>query len=517
MGNVAVGDRFAVASPHAAATAAAAGVFGEGGNAVDAALTAAATLAVVFPHMCSVGGDLFALVRGPDGEVMAVNGSGAAPLGIDPGRLRTEGRMPLRGPLTITVPGAVAAWGTLADLGGTRGLAAALGPAVALAEEGVPVSRSLAASLDALAPMLGEDEGLAATFFRGGRPLAEGEILRQPALGCTLRALSVEGPSALYAGNLGEALVGGLAKLGAPLAAADLAAHATEVTHPLTGRYRGWDVLTAPPNSQGFLLLQILGVVEVLGLVPDPLGPDALRLAEVFRLCSRERDRHLADPRRVQVSVDDLLSPAHLREVGRGLRRLPGGPRPGGDTVAVAAADDRGWAVSLIQSVFHSFGAGILEPETGILCHNRGAAFSLNPASPNVLEGGKRPAHTLMPVLVMAEGRPLLVAGTMGGPAQPQIHAHLLLRLLEGAATPGEAVTAPRWVVGGLELGAGAAPEALAVEAGAAERLGIGREEAVILPDHDEGVGHAQVVRLDPSGRLEAASDPRSDGAAAAG
>lgn len=271
------------------------------------------------------------------------------------------------------------------------------------------------------------------------------------------------------------------------------------------------------------MLLQILAVLEMLALAPDPLGPDAALLAEIFVRCAADRDKYLADPRRAGVPIEDLLSEMHLRELCEKVRRgVEPGPAPGshrrrprGDTVAVVAADARGWAVSLLQSVFHSFGAAILEPATGIVCQNRGAAFSLDPTSPNVIEGGKRPAHTLMPVLVQRDGRLRAVAGTMGGQAQPQIHAQLLTRALDEGRDPWEAVEAPRWVLGRLESGATA--ETVFVEARAANSSTFEGWSVAGLKDFDEEVGHAQLILVGATGALEAASDPRSDGASAAG
>jgi gamma-glutamyltranspeptidase/glutathione hydrolase len=246
----------------------------------------------------------------------------------------------------------------------------------------------------------------------------------------------------------------------------------------------------------------------------------------LFQEASLDRDRHLADPRQAAVPVDALLADSHLDDLCRAARTQRPGVAPttgapsakgSGDTVAVVAADADGWAVSLIQSVFHTFGSGILEPTTGILCHNRGSLFSLDSASPNVLEGGKRPAHTLMPVIVTREGAVEAVVGAMGGRAQPQIIAQVLLRLLGMGLTPAASLEGPRWVVGGLELGTSLAT--VFAERSAHRAIGPALAAAgwpvVSLNDLDEEVGHAQLVRS-RAGSLESASDPRADGAAAA-
>jgi gamma-glutamyltranspeptidase/glutathione hydrolase len=523
---VATGRDYALATPHALATDAGERAFKAGGTAVDAALAAAAVLTVVYPHMCAIGGDLFALLCAPGRPAVAVNGSGPAPARIDPDVLRARGPvMPVAGPETITVPGMVRAWETLMALDGRLPLRDILAPAIAYARDGVPVAPSLARGISELAEELVADAGMSALLFDDGGPLGTGAPLRQPALARSLEAIAEGGAEVLYSGALGETLVRGLQRAGSPLAMDDLARHRTELQEPLSHDYRGLEIVTTPPNSQGFVLLEILSALAELDALPDPLGPDAALLAHVFRLASADRDDVLADPRCGPVLVDALLAPEHAAELLRKARARLDSPvaaraatGPSGDTVAVVAADSDGHAVSLIQSVFRSFGSGILEPETGIVCHSRGSFFSLDPSSPNVLEGKKRPAHTLMPVMTRREGRLTGVHGAMGGKAQPQIHAHLLLRLL-GGATPADALAAPRWVAGGLDVDS--ADDVILLERSAgpesADAFDAAGMPVELLDDLDEGVGHAQLIWRGPDGTLEAATDPRADGAAAAG
>ena len=403
------GRTHAIATPHAAATAAGDTVFRTGGNAFDAAVAAAVALTVVYPHMCAVGGDIIALAATADGAVRVVNGSGAAPAALTAADVAARhGRMPERGADTVTVPGAVAAWTTLLELGGTRRPADLIEPAARMAEQGVPVARSLAAAITGAERDggLAADEGMAAVFRPGGRPLQDGDALVQPALARTLRAIQADGPAALYEGPAGAAIVAHLRALGSAITTDDLAAHATELGRPLTGTFGPEDVPTAPPNSQGLLLLEVPNAATRLGDV-DLLGADADLLAELFQLVTLDRDRHLADPRRAEVPVAELLSERHAAELAAAaLARRAAGPgatgaagaKATGDTIAVVAADDAGNAVSLIQSVYYGFGAGILDPTTGVILHNRGAFFSVHLVSPNALAGGKRPGHTLMPV-----------------------------------------------------------------------------------------------------------------------
>jgi len=487
----------AVASPHVLATEAAEAAVRRGGNAIDAALAAAATLTVVYPHNTALGGDLIALVRTPDGAIMCVNASGPAPRAASREAVaeRHGGAMPVTGPDTITVPGMIAGWAALRDYGAALPWAAQFEAAIEHAAS-TPVVPGLAHAIAESADLIDADPGLRAVF--GG--LRAGDPLRQPALRRTLTRLAADGPMEFYRGELGARLVAGL---DSPVTTADLAAYAVERCAPLSRPYRGLDVHTSPPNSQGLLLLQAL-----LAEVAEPLGAGAGRLTEAFVRGIADRERHLADPRFAAVDVESLLDPARPTTAG-----LPTGT-PSGDTVAIVTADTEGYAVSLIQSLFHGFGSGILEPETGILLHNRGSFFSLDLASPNVLAPGKRPAHTLMPVLVTAQGRPAYVTGVMGGKAQPQINAQVLMRLLDGA-TPAEAVAAPRFIVGGLDRDD--PTHVLLVEPGldpaAATALAATRLRQVTLPEGSGSAGHAQAIRVGEV--LEAGSDPRSDGRAA--
>lgn len=524
--NEATGDRYAVATPHAEATRVAERILADGGNALDAAVAASAVLTVVYPHMCAVGGDAIVLAATPDGEVRVLNGSGAAPRAASAERCAdADGQMPVTGPHTVTVPGAVAAWESLRELGATASLAALLEPAVRLAREGTAVAPSLARAL-AEEDHLRQDPGLAEIFFPDGRALAAGDLVRQPALAASLAAIGAEGPGALYGGDVGERFVAGLAALGSTITLDDLRAHRTELVAPLVGSFGDDEIITAQPNSQGLLLLEVLAALDELG-PGDYLGADADLLSELFRLTAGDRDRHLADPRVVPVPTDRLLGPEHVAELAAAARRRREAAtapepvvqqRPSGDTIALTVADASGHAVVVIQSVFHSFGAGLLEPGTGIVCHNRGAFFTLDPAAPNVLAGGKRPAHTLMPVMVRRGGRLVGLHGTMGGKAQPQIHAQLLLRLLEDER-PGAALAAPRWVVGGLDVGTEDHEVHAEASVADAATAAFGRAGFPLhpLPDETEEVGHAQLVRIGPDGGFRAASDPRSDGAAAAG
>lgn len=522
------GSRFAIATPHVEATAAGLAAFDAGGNAVDAALAASTTLAVAYPHMCGVGGDLFALVRDPDGRTIVVNASGAAPAAVDPDALRRQhARVPTYGPHSVTVPGAVSGWWRLAFSWSRLGFAPAFERAIGLAGDGLPVARSLAAGLATDTVRLLSDPGIASVFAPEGEPLREGATLVQPALARTLEAIATLGPEALYEGEVGANLVEHLRRLGSPIAAEDLLIHDPELDSPVMGRYRDLDVSVPPPNSQGFVLLQILAGIEHLDIHPDPLGADAPMLANLFRVTAADRNRHNADPRHARVPVGTLVDDGHVaalcdeaRDPAVGeparARGATAAPSHRGDTAGLVAADADGMAVSLVQSLYDGFGSGVLEPATGVILHNRGSAFSLDPSHPNAIAGGKRPAHTLMPVIVHREGRLAAVSGTMGGGAHPQINAIALARLFDIGMSPADAVAAPRWLVGGMSLDVSDRRVVAEGSVPAAVRgsLRAAAYSVDLMDALDEAVGHANLLRAD--GSFEAGSDPRADGGAAA-
>lgn len=516
------GLHYAVATPHEAATRAAVEIFRSGGNAADAAVTANVVLTVVYPHMCGIGGDCFAIVNDAGGATV-INGSGAAAVALNAGDVRREhGSMPIHGPLSVSVPGTIAAWDVLLRRYGRRPFGAIFDAAIRYARDGVAVAGSVARGILRHRADLEADPGLRSLFLPAGRALTEKDVLRQPALAATLEAISADGPGVFYGGPVGARFIAGLRGLGSPVAMDDLRAHETEMVSPLVRRYRDLDVLVPPPNSQGFVLEEILGCLERGRIDPDHLGVDASLIARLFLLASADRDRFLADPRKHEVPIDQLLSgkraDALLAEARRGIAPRPVSQPAGGDTVGIVAADDNGLWVSINQSLYDGFGSGILETQTGIIPHNRGSYFSLDPQSPNVLEGGKRPAHTLMPVMVTRERAPIIASATMGGSAHAQIHTELLTTIIDQRQGAWTAIERPRWLVGGVQRdsGSGVVAEGRVSDqvTEAFSRSGI---DVAMLAAWDEQVGHAQLIVRGVDGQFEAASDPRADGAAAAG
>jgi gamma-glutamyltranspeptidase len=495
------GARIAVAAPHPAALDAAAEAVAAGGNALDAALAAAAMLTVVYPHQCAIGGDLVALVRRPGQGVTAILSAGAAPAGIDVDTLFRAERMPKQGAQTVTVPGVVAGWSALDSLGARLGLAAPLRRASHAAAEGFAVSTGLARAIALRSEELRADEGMRGVFEMADGALAvEGDVIVQPALAATLEQLAVD-PGSMYRGPIAASISARLRTLGGAHSEADFAAHEAELVAPVeasTGGVRWW---VAPPPSQGVVLL---------GILPEALGDDVAELVAAVHEAALVRQSTLGDPRGGAIDVEAMLDPRSHGKDGA----LPRAGRALGDTVAVTAADSDGTVVTLIQSVYQLFGSGILDPQTGVLLHNRGSAFSTDPNHPGRVGPGLRPPHTLLPVIAESE-QLVLGLGCQGGSAQPWILAQLVRDLLDPAADPADTLGRPRFVIGARDIGyevmtllaEPGVPEA--EDAALALGLPVARAESRI----DEA-GHAQLVRLHGDGRLDAASDPRADGRA---
>lgn len=507
----------ALATPHALATEAGVRAYRDGGNAIDAAIAAAAVLTVVYPHNVALGGDLIALVKTPDGTVQCVNASGWAGAEVDADRLRAKhgSRLPTRDVNAVTVPGGIRGWETLRRFGARLSWERTLADAESTARAGTPVAPSLASHLadEDNADLVGTED-FDRVFRPGGRLLGEGDALVQPALADTFARLRKAGPGDFYAGDIAESIVGYLRSHGSSLSADDFAEFQPETVAPISLDFRGLTVLTSPPNTHGFLLLRALRAVDELG-IEDPLGHGLGTLMRVFHRGNALRAAHLADPRYADVDVAALTNDGldEMTElVGAQAERAH---VPHGDTVGVAAADGDGYAVSLIQSVYDAFGSGLIDAATGILFHNRGTGFSLDADSPNVIAPRKRPVHTLMPAMTTYQGAARHVLATMGGQGQPQILAQVLLRAV-GGATAQAAVSAPRAVVG--MQSDGATVDSVTVEADVASVAGdsIGQAglAATRVAAHTESLGHSNVVVVDAEGAMTAASDPRSDGAA---
>ena len=535
------GRHGAVVAPHHLATAAGLHVLRLGGSAVDAAIATNAALGVVMPHGCGIGGDAFWLIwDAATGEQTALNGSGRAPAGASARALRDLGltAIPRRGPHAITVPGAVRSWGDAHARHGRLGRDAILAPAIELARGGFPAWDGFVAAVEVTGSLVATDLGADAGFFEvyrpHGRPWRPGELVRLPALASTLERLAGDGFDAFYDGDLGEAQGRGLAASGSPITAADLRAHTSTWTEPIAIDYRGTRVTTHPPNSSGVVALELLGILSRF----DPpgaeaFGPDGVSDVrwihlglEASKLAMADRDAYLTDPTFRDVPVARLLDRAHHDELARRIdpgraAAPPASTNPrGGGTIYLAVVDAEGNAVSLIESNYLGFGSGVVDPATGVHYQDRGSYFSLDPDHPNVLEPGKRTLHTLLPGMLFRDGRPWVVAGQMGGDAQPQIHAQLVSAMVDGGVDVRTAVAAPRWYVEPRDHFV--PPTDVHLEprhaAGVAEALSaMGHDLAPTLP-FDGNVGHEHAIELvdggpgADGGSVAAATDPRSAG-----
>ncbi|MGH7481598.1 MAG: gamma-glutamyltransferase [Longimicrobiales bacterium] len=517
--------RGVVATSQPLASAAALRVLQDGGNAIDAAVTAAAVLNVVEPHMTGIGGDMFALLWSAEEDgLVGLNASGRAGSGMTRAAILGRGLddVPYDGPGAVTVPGALSGWAALLERFGTLTLAEALAPAIRIAEEGFPVTPIIADDWAQQVDKLSERPAARATFLLDGeRAPAAGEWFRNPDLAATFRLVAERGPDALYGGELGQRVVAHLDSIGGFLTLEDLRAHEATWVEPIGVDFRGVRVWELPPNGQGIAALEMLRILEPFDL--RALGHNSAaylhHLIEAKKLAFADLERYVADPAHMDIDPRALLSDAHIRsrrallDPERAAERVePGVPVTASETVYLAVADSAGNMVSFINSIYEYFGSGVVVPGTGIMLQNRGAGFTLEPGLPNTVAPGKRPFHTLIPGFATRPGpdgrqQPWLAFGVMGGSIQPQGHVQLLLNLLVFDMPLQDAIDAARFRhYGGLRVGL-EPPLGDDVRAGL-EALG---HEVVGLPRISAG-GAQAVMRLDRG--WAAGSDPRKDGLA---
>ena len=519
-----IGRRGMVTAPHWLASDAGLGVLQDGGNAVEAAVAVAATLAVVYPHMTGIGGDGFWTIAEPDGRVHTVHGCGGAAAAASLALYTGYDAIPTRGPLAAnTVAGTVSGWaGALAASGGTLPLARLLRDAIAFAHDGVPVTSGGAAVAAAKGGELRAQPGAYAAIFEpGGRPLREGDILRQPALAATLRRLAADGLDSFYRGALAADIAAELADLGSPLTAADLAAHRATAPAPLHVEITDATLYNSAPPTQGIASLLILALFDRLAAGTADGFDHVHRLVEATKAAFRWRDRQCDDHDGAATEAQALLDDAATLDAMAAkidLRRAAPWPQPpqGGDTCWFGVADAAGRVVSAIQSTYFEFGSGVVLPRTGITWQNRGSSFRLAADGWNALKPGRTPFHTLNPALArFADGR-VMAYGTMGGEGQPQTQAALFTRYAAGVDLQA-AISAPRWLLGrtwgetstSLKIEEGF-PDTLYADLAAAGHV----VERVAWPN--AMMGHAGAIVRHADGRLDGATDPRSDGGVAA-
>ena len=516
-------------APHHLASQSALAVLREGGNAIEAMVAAAATIAVVYPHMNGIGGDGFWLIVPPEGAPIAIDACGPAAQAATIDFYRDQGRstIPLRGPLAAnTVAGTVGGWQVAlevaAELGGAMPVRRLLADAIGYATDGVAVTASQQNATKSKWLQLRGQPGFAGQFAIDGKLPEAGQRFMQPRIAATLQALADEGLDSFYRGALAGRIGADLAACGSPVTQADLAAYRAQRVTPLHLAHASGDLYNMTPPTQGAVSLAILGVLERAGLAQvAPDSADHIHLvAEATKRAFSLRDGFITDPAHMTVTGQALLDPARLDALAADIDpavAAPWGAGKGpGDTIWMGVIDASGLAVSFIQSIYHEFGSGVVLGETGINWQNRGASFSLDGGALLALAPGKKPFHTLNPAAArLADGR-VMVYGTMGGDGQPQTQAAVFTRHVVFGQPLQAAVTAPRWLLGRTW---GQSSDSLKLEgrwdAAVVDALRRRGHEVEVLADFDEAMGHAGAIVRHADGMLEGASDPRSDGGVA--
>lgn len=527
-----------VTTPHHLATQAGLAILRKGGNAIDAAIASAAVLAVVYPQMCSPGGDSFWLIcNGKSGEVKALNASGRSGRKANIEFYKAQGfaKIPPHGWMAAnTVPGAVSGWDEAHKfsrevLGSKISWAELLDDAIAYAQDGCPVSPSLARwSVIDTDPddleyrCLQRFPEFSRIFLKEGRALSVGDILRQPDLACTLTRIAEHGAREFYEGSIARAIADDMERNGGLLMLEDFARHKADWQTPISVGYRGFTAYNCPPNSQGMASLEILNILNNFDVQSFGEGTADYyhALIEATKEAFLDRDAYLTDPDFSNIPLERMLSREHGRaQAARIDMTQVTAPKPlldpKGDTVWLGTADRDGNCVSLIQSIYHDFGSGIVPSGTGVLLQNRGSFFSLDPSHVNCLMPGKRTFHTLTPAMLLKDDRPWLIYGTMGGEGQPQTQAALVTRIVDFGMTPQEAISAPRWLYG---RSWGAPSNDVKIEgrvpASVIEELEKRGHPVNIVDDYTDVMGHAGAILVHPNGIMQAGTDPRSDGLA---
>nr|WP_217424714.1 gamma-glutamyltransferase [Pandoraea morbifera] len=515
-----------VTSPHELASEAGLEVLRAGGNAIEAAIAIGAVLSVTYPHFTGLGGDAFMVISDSDGNVRTLSGIGQAPAALPVG-LSSGTPIPVRGPgATLTTAATVAVWDKAFALsrdqwGGRQAWSSLFARATEYAANGFPVTPSQHFWQTFRANDIAGWEGFSSVFMPNGRVPQAGERFHQPALARSLDSIATHGGREFYEGDLAGRIAAGLKKVGSPLRASDLANAVAREEVPLRVAYRDGELLGLRPPTQGVTTLEIMGILDRFDLKSMPEGSADYYhvLVEAVKLAFIDRNRYVADPDFGDVPVDRLLSSPTLDAHARSIHMNRAMPWPHvyrtGDTVYIGAADGQGNCVSMLQTVYFDWGSGVVLGDTGVLWHNRGAAFSVDPKSPNALQPGKRPFHTLNPGMYLKQGRPQLLYGTQGADGQPQTLAAVLTRLIDYGMDPLTALRRPRFLLGrtfsdsrdSLKLEQDAGDEVFAA-------LAARGHEISPLPPQSQLAGHPGAIRLGPHGQMTGAHDPRSDGRA---
>ena len=521
------------ATSHPLATQVAVDILKAGGSAVDAAIAANATLGLMEPTGCGIGGDLFAIVWDAKAQKLhGLNASGPAPaaMTLDYFRTREIDELPRRGPLIVSVPGAVAGWFALHDKFGKLPVSDVLAPAVDYAEHGFPMAPLIAYYWQRNTEVLKDMPGVQATYMPGGRAPKVGEKFRNPRLAATYRKIAEGGHDAFYKGEIARTIAQHMADQGGLMTYADLAQFEAEWIEPVSTNYRGWEVYELPPNGQGIAALQILNILE--GFDIQSMGFDSAEYIHAFveakKLAYEDRAKYYADMAFADVPVDWLISKEYAAErraliTDKAANAYSAGDDAldVGDTIYLTTADRDGNMVSLIQSNYRGMGSGVVPGELGFMMQDRAALFSLDEGHRNVVAGGKRPFHTIIPAFAVKDGKPLLSFGVMGGQMQPQGHAQIVINMVDFGMNVQEAGDAARINHTGSSQPYGNE----VMEDGGVVQLEQGFAETTLADLKKKGheVGHArgiyggyQAIYKNPeTGMYHGASEVRKDGQAA--
>lgn len=517
-------------APHSLAAQAALSILRrDGGNAIEAMVAAASTIAVVYPHMNSIGGDGFWVISEPGKPVIAIEACGAACSQISSEFYRDKklDSIPTRGPLAAnTMAGTIGGWQEALKIstrwGGKLPLARLLEDAIHYAGKGIPVTPSQCASTASKLNELANQPGFAETYLVNGNVPAAGSRFIQDRMSKTLRTLVVQGLDSFYRGDLAHVIAADLEATGIPITLQDLNSYYACTAQPVHLKHSLGDIYNTAPPTQGIVSLMILAILDRLDI--GRYEQDSLEyihlVVEATKQAFRVRDQYICDPASMKVDSQTCLTDAFLKPYVDAIRLDKALPRHKGngpaDTVWMGVIDSEGRAVSFIQSIYHEFGSGVVLPRTGIVWQNRGCSFSLDPGHPNVLACGKRPFHTLNPALARFNDGRTMVYGTMGGDGQPQTQATVFTRYAVFKQSVQRAITAPRWLLGRTW---GQSSESLKLEGRFSPEIINGLKalghEVDVVGDFDEMVGHAGAIVHDPDGIFEGGFDPRSNGCVA--
>ena len=523
-----IGQHGMVATSHPLATQIGIDVLKKGGTAIDAAIAANIALGLMEPTGSGIGGDLFAIVwDAKEQKLFGLNASGPAPqsISLDYFKQQKLAKIPPFGPLPVTVPGAVDGWVKLHEKFGNQSFASLFEPTIGYARKGHPVTETIAYYLDRSKEIFKQYPNFSDVWMKDGETTGKGDIFKNPQLANTLEIIAEKGRAGFYEGEVAKTIADFIQAQGGFLTYEDLANFNSEWVEPVSTNYRGYDVWELPPNGQGMVALQILNILENFDVKKMGLfSSDYVHLfTEAKKLAFADRAKHYADPNFSKIPIEQLVSKSYAKEraalidLAKAAQVDESGIPNGGDTIYLTAADQFGNMISLIQSNYRGMGSGMVPPGLGFMLQDRGELFSLEEGHANVIEGGKRPFHTIIPAFVTKDNKPYLSFGVMGGATQPQAHAQIIINLIDFGYNLQEAGDAPRLVHTGssqptdeIMLDGGS----LSLETG----FGIAIEEALKKKGHklqyQKGIfGGYQAIMI-KDGVYFGASESRKDGQA---